>query len=95
MCFSTGSYMIVAPKVIRPGRPYAASVNLIDVPGKAIVELQIKNSKNESIDRIFVRDAEPGKFFIKCLIFYSIYIHSLNVSSLKRWKIERFFLYND
>lgn len=53
--------MIVAPKTIRPGYPYAVSVHLMNVLGKAIIELHIKNSKNQSIDRISVRDIETGK----------------------------------
>lgn len=75
--------MIVAPKVIRPGRPYAVSVNLMDVPGKGIVELQIKNSKNESIDRVFVRDAEPGMHSV-----FSVYIlfKIINKFSLEKLK---------
>lgn len=27
--YSTGSYMVVAPKTIRPGLPYAVSVNIL------------------------------------------------------------------
>uniref|UniRef100_A0A915D6W0 Alpha-2-macroglobulin bait region domain-containing protein n=1 Tax=Ditylenchus dipsaci TaxID=166011 RepID=A0A915D6W0_9BILA len=45
-----GSYMVVAPRVVRPGLPYAVSVNILkSTESEHVVRVEIRNDKNETV----------------------------------------------
>ncbi|GMT28413.1 hypothetical protein PFISCL1PPCAC_19710 [Pristionchus fissidentatus] len=57
----TGSYLVVAPKVVRPGLPYAVSVNILKSSEEDhIVRVEIRNEANETAASKVVNNIKPG-----------------------------------
>jgi len=54
-----GNYLIVAPKSIRPGLPYAVSVNILRQGYPVSVTLKIVDDKNNSLAQV-KQDVSPG-----------------------------------
>uniref|UniRef100_A0A914CMS6 TEP1-F n=1 Tax=Acrobeloides nanus TaxID=290746 RepID=A0A914CMS6_9BILA len=56
-----GTYMVVAPKVVRPGLPYAVSVNILkSQESDHIVRVEIRTSQNETVGAKVVNNIKTG-----------------------------------
>ncbi|CAJ0956774.1 unnamed protein product, partial [Mesorhabditis belari] len=56
-----GSYMVVAPKTVRPGLPYAVSVNILKSQEQDhIVRVEIRTDKNDTIGAKVVNSVQSG-----------------------------------
>ena len=63
--FSAGTYMVVAPKVVRPGLPYAVSVNILkSQESDHIVRVEIRTSQNETVGAKVVNNIKTGKILL-------------------------------
>jgi len=57
----SGTYMVVAPKVVRPGLPYAVSVNILkSQESDHIVRVEIRTSQNETVGAKVVNNIKTG-----------------------------------
>lgn len=53
--------MVVAPKVVRPGLPYAVSVNILNsTETEHIVRVEIRNAQNDTIGAKVVNNVKTG-----------------------------------
>lgn len=60
--FSPGTYLVVAPAVVRATLPYSVSVNLLKSPElDHKVRVEIRNEKNEFIASKVVNKVKAGK----------------------------------
>ncbi|KAJ1347536.1 hypothetical protein KIN20_002613 [Parelaphostrongylus tenuis] len=56
-----GTYMVVAPRVVRPGLPYAVSFNILKSPEEDhIVRVQIRTDQNDTIATRVVKNVRQG-----------------------------------
>ena len=55
--------MIVAPRVVRPGLPYAVSLNLFEgVPEDNMIRVEIRNEQNETVAQVFKPNVKASKY---------------------------------
>ncbi|VDM76034.1 unnamed protein product [Strongylus vulgaris] len=56
-----GTYMVVAPAVVRPGLPYAVSFNILKSPEEDhIVRVQIRTEQNDTVATRVVKNVRQG-----------------------------------
>ncbi|EPB66333.1 hypothetical protein ANCCEY_14576 [Ancylostoma ceylanicum] len=56
-----GTYMVVAPAVVRPGLPYAVSFNILKSPEEDhIVRVQIRTEQNDTVATRVVKNVRKG-----------------------------------
>uniref|UniRef100_A0A1I8AQM0 TEP1-F n=1 Tax=Steinernema glaseri TaxID=37863 RepID=A0A1I8AQM0_9BILA len=57
-----GNYLVVAPKVVRPGMPYAVSVNILKSPeAEHIVRVEIRTGRNDTVGARVVSGVRTGR----------------------------------
>ncbi|KAK0422306.1 hypothetical protein QR680_007497 [Steinernema hermaphroditum] len=57
-----GNYLVVAPKVVRPGMPYAVSVNILKSPEtEHIVRVEIRTGRNDTVGARVVSGVRTGR----------------------------------
>lgn len=58
---SAGTFLVVAPAVVRPGLPYAVSVNILQSKEEDhIVRLEIRTSQNDTVAAKVVNNIKQG-----------------------------------
>ncbi|KRY50725.1 Antigen -like protein [Trichinella britovi] len=57
----TGSYVILAPRLVRPNLPYVISVNLLESRQPVVIRARILDSQNQSIAHTWGQDLQSGK----------------------------------
>uniref|UniRef100_A0A183BVF1 TEP1-F n=1 Tax=Globodera pallida TaxID=36090 RepID=A0A183BVF1_GLOPA len=58
----SASYLVIAPKIVRPGLPYAVSVNILrSAEPDHIVRVEIRDSKNETMGARVVSNFRTGQ----------------------------------
>lgn len=65
--FSTGSYLIIAPRTIRPSLPYSVSVNILSDAPPMVIDMSIIDDKNKSIAHaqgLSGRDFKKGELVV-------------------------------
>lgn len=63
--FSAGKYLIVAPRVVRPGLPYSVSVNVLkNIDVDNIIRVEIRTTKNETVGARAVSNVKAGERFL-------------------------------
>ncbi|VDM12097.1 unnamed protein product [Wuchereria bancrofti] len=56
-----GTYLVIAPKVVRPGLPYAVSVNVLKSPETDhIVRIEIRTTQNDTVGARVVNNVKTG-----------------------------------
>ncbi|KAK6055603.1 hypothetical protein COOONC_06893 [Cooperia oncophora] len=56
-----GTYLVVAPAVVRPGLPYAVSFNILKSPEEDhIVRVQIRTDQNDTVATRVVKNVRQG-----------------------------------
>ena len=59
--FSSGTYIVVAPNVVRPGLPYAVSVNILkSQETDHIIRVEVRTDQNETIGARVVNNVRAG-----------------------------------
>lgn len=57
----SGSYLVICPKIVRPGLPYAVSVNILrGAQPDHIVRVEIRDSKNETVGARVISGVQTG-----------------------------------
>uniref|UniRef100_A0A5S6Q9T9 Uncharacterized protein n=1 Tax=Trichuris muris TaxID=70415 RepID=A0A5S6Q9T9_TRIMR len=59
--YHTGSYVIVASRLIRPNLPYAVVVNFLESREPVVVRARVIDAQNRSVAQSWAHDIRPGK----------------------------------
>ncbi|KRX92386.1 Antigen -like protein, partial [Trichinella pseudospiralis] len=57
----TGSYVILAPRLVRPNLPYVISVNILESRQPVVIRARILDSQNQSVAHTWGHDLQSGK----------------------------------
>lgn len=59
--FSAGTYLVIAPRVVRPSLPYAVSVNILkSSENEHIVRVEVRTAQNDTIGARVVNNVKTG-----------------------------------